>query len=102
VKIAAPLQTSGAVFMSVQDLPSLRADRRADAVRDDDEFEADPGATGRVEDMTPAGTTPLHNLPSYADPVADDLDPTSPSSPEQTLEYQRRGNDATPRDAEPE
>lgn len=36
---------------------------------------------GRVPDAPPSGETP-HDRPSYADPVADGIDPTSPESPE--------------------
>ena len=56
---------------------------------------------GRVRDMPPAGTTPLHSLPSYADPVAENLDPTSPASPEQTLDYQHADDDVEPPGVEP-
>jgi len=48
---------------------------------------------GRVRNMPPAGTTPLHSLPSFADPVAENIDPTSPASPEQTFDYQRDEHD---------
>jgi len=60
-----------------------------------------PERPGRVRDMPPAGTTPLHSLPSYADPVADNIDPTSPTSPEQTLEYQHSDDEVEPPGAEP-
>jgi hypothetical protein len=82
----------------------------------DDQRERDPGDTvygdgettndrderssGRVHDMPAAGTTPLHSLPSYADPVAENIDPTSPGSPEQTLDYQHADDDIEPPSAE--
>jgi hypothetical protein len=46
----------------------------------------DRARQGRIVDALPAGEA---DRPPYADPVAKDLDPTSPESPEQTLEYQR-------------
>lgn len=47
---------------------------------------------GRVADMPPSGTTRSHVRPSFADPVADDGDPTSPESPEQTRTYQHENH----------
>ena len=43
---------------------------------------------GRMKPLPPAGTTPSHARATFSDPVADDIDPTSPESPEQTLAYQ--------------
>lgn len=40
------------------------------------------------------GTTPTHDRPSYADPVPDNMDPTAPESPEQTLQWEHAGADA--------
>lgn len=34
------------------------------------------------------GTTPSHERPSFRDPVSDNMDPTAPESPEQTLDWQ--------------
>ena len=50
----------------------------------------DSARQGRVVDALPAGRD---ERPPFSDPVSDDLDPTSPESPEQTLEYQ---HDAAP------
>jgi len=47
---------------------------------------------GHISAATPAGTTRSHDRPSYSDPVAADLDPTAPASPEQTLEFQHEDN----------
>lgn len=47
---------------------------------------------GHVDAATPAGTTRSHDRPSYSDPVAADVDPTAPASPEQTLEFQHEDN----------
>lgn len=42
------------------------------------------------------GTTPSHERASFADPVADSMDPTAPQSPEQTFPWTReRGNVGT-------
>jgi len=49
-------------------------------------------AQGRVRNMPPSGTTRSHVRPSFSDPVPGDLDPTSPASPEQTLEFQNVDN----------
>jgi len=56
----------------------------------------DRARQGRIVDALPAGEA---DRPPFADPLAKDLDPTSPESPEQTLEYQRetaRANGAEP------
>lgn len=47
---------------------------------------------GRLPNMPPAGD--LQSRPTYADPVADNTDPTAPDSPEQTFE---RPDDETTR-----
>ena len=44
---------------------------------------------GRVSDAPPAGTTPSHDRPSFADPVPGNMDPTAPDSPENTVLYDR-------------
>jgi hypothetical protein len=41
---------------------------------------------GRVSDMTAIGTTPSHNRPSFADPLAENRDPTEPGGPEEGAE----------------
>ena len=41
---------------------------------------------GRVQNMPHAGTTRSHDRASFSDPLADGMDPTSPGSPEQSLE----------------
>jgi hypothetical protein len=43
---------------------------------------------GRMKAQPRVGTTPSHDRPSFRDPVASNIDPTSPESPEQTLSYQ--------------
>jgi hypothetical protein len=35
---------------------------------------------GRVSGMPPAGTSPTHDRVSFSDPIADNIDPTSPAS----------------------
>jgi len=35
---------------------------------------------GRVTGMPPAGTSPTHDRVSFSDPIADNIDPTSPAS----------------------
>jgi len=47
---------------------------------------------GRVLEMPPSGTTRSQSRPSFSDPVADDLDPTAPGSPEQTRDFQHEDN----------
>ena len=42
---------------------------------------------GRVDQMPPSGTTDSRE--SFSDPLCEAIDPTSPDSPEQTLEFQR-------------
>jgi hypothetical protein len=49
----------------------------------------DPSRQGRIVDATPPGSTPSHDRATYSDPVPDDMDPTAPLSPEQTLSYQQ-------------
>jgi hypothetical protein len=44
---------------------------------------------GRVSDSPPAGTTPSHDRPSFADPVPGNIDPTAAESPENTVLYDR-------------
>jgi hypothetical protein len=44
---------------------------------------------GFMKPDVPAGTTPSHDRPSFADPVPGGIDPTSPDSPEQTYERDR-------------
>lgn len=41
---------------------------------------------GHMKPTMPAGTTPSHDRPSFADPVPGNMDPTAPDSPEQTFE----------------
>ena len=77
------------------------SDQRENDPRDTAYGEPTTDRPGRVRDMPPAGTTPLHSLPSYADPVAENLDPTSPASPEQTLDYQHADDDVEPPGVEP-
>jgi hypothetical protein len=43
---------------------------------------------GHVASTTPPGTTPTHERATFADPVPENLDPTSPASPESTFSYQ--------------
>jgi hypothetical protein len=45
--------------------------------------DSDTGMQGRIVSDTPVGTTPSHERPSFRDPVPDNMDPTSPGSPEQ-------------------
>lgn len=45
----------------------------------------DAARQGRVEGLPPAGTTPSHDRPSFADPLAGKMDPTDPSAPEYTV-----------------
>jgi hypothetical protein len=49
----------------------------------------DPRRQGRIVNATPPGTTASHDRATFNDPVPDDLDPTAPMSPEQTLSYQQ-------------
>lgn len=51
-------------------------------------FEAGRG-TGFDRGVSELGGTVSHDRPSYSDPVADGVDPTDPSSEEQTREWQR-------------
>lgn len=51
----------------------------------------DHARQGRVIDALPAGRD---ERPPFSDPVPDDLDPTSPESPEQTLAYQHESSGA--------
>lgn len=46
-------------------------------------------STGFEPRVYELGGTPSHDRPSYSDPVADCVDPTAPSSAEQTLAWQR-------------
>jgi hypothetical protein len=41
---------------------------------------ADRVKQGRVTGMPPAGTTPTHDRVSFSDPIAGNVDPTSPES----------------------
>src|SRR5690242_11185392 len=41
---------------------------------------ADGPRQGRVAGMPPAGTTPTHDRVSFSDPIAGNVDPTSPDS----------------------
>lgn len=41
---------------------------------------ADGSLQGRVVGMPPAGTTPTHDRVSFSDPIAGNIDPTSPGS----------------------
>jgi hypothetical protein len=43
-----------------------------------DQIKSDRGRQGRVTGMPPAGTTPTHDRVSYSDPIAGNVDPTSP------------------------
>ena len=43
---------------------------------------ADAARQGRVIGMPPAGTTPTHDRVSFSDPIAGNIDPTSPESPD--------------------
>lgn len=45
-----------------------------------------PGMQGRVSDMPPIGTTGSHDRQSYSDPLASNMDPTAPNSPEEGAE----------------
>jgi hypothetical protein len=40
----------------------------------------DRAKQGRVTGMPPAGTSPTHDRVSFSDPIADNIDPTSPES----------------------
>lgn len=51
---------------------------------------------GRVTERPRAGTTPSHDRESFSDPIASNIDPTAPDSPEQTLAYQRENSHAAP------
>jgi hypothetical protein len=50
------------------------------AVPDADSIASDRVKQGRVTGMPPAGTTPTHDRVSFADPIAGNVDPTSPES----------------------
>ncbi|HMA22738.1 MAG: hypothetical protein ACM37U_05880 [Gemmatimonas sp.] len=43
-----------------------------------DQIKSDRGRQGRVTGMPPAGTTPTHDRVSFSDPIAGNVDPTSP------------------------
>ena len=45
---------------------------------------------GYVDDAPPLSDARLGERPPYSDPVAENIDPTSPESPEQTFDWQRR------------
>ena len=45
---------------------------------------------GHMKPLPPPGTTPSHTRATFSDPVPEDIDPTSPESPEQTLSYQHQ------------
>ncbi len=49
-------------------------------------------STGFLPDVRQLGGTASHDRPSFADPVADGIDPTAPDSEEQTFAWQRNDN----------
>jgi len=52
------------------------------AAPDVDPARLDRLSQGRVTGMPPAGTTPTHDRVSFSDPIAGNIDPTSPESPD--------------------
>jgi hypothetical protein len=50
------------------------------AAPDMDPIKSDRRKQGRVTGMPPAGTSPTHDRVSFSDPIADNIDPTSPES----------------------
>jgi hypothetical protein len=52
---------------------------------------------GRMKPLPPPGTTPSHTRATFSDPVPDDIDPTSPESPEQTLSFQHQDSEEAER-----
>lgn len=67
----------------------MRDDQRNEGDATEQRVHAAGPLQGRVTAAPPAGTTPSHERPSFRDPVADNMDPTSPESPESTMPYDR-------------
>ncbi len=57
---------------------------------------------GRIQHTAPPGATDSHQRATFSDPLPEAIDPTSPSSPEQTLAGQEMpdGSIAQPRDVD--
>ena len=68
----------------------MRDQNRDPSVNESEDRIHDKGPMqGRISDAPPAGTTPSHDRPSFADPVPGNIDPTAPDSPENTVLYDR-------------
>jgi hypothetical protein len=80
------VRTNGGEWASVRDLARAAFDdgRSRTAAPTASRHAA---AQGSVSSVPSTGAAP-HDRPPYRDPVADSIDPTSPESPEQTLEGQ--------------